>query len=128
MSLHVVDSSCWIEFFKGSTLGGWVRETIKNEDDLLVPTLSLYEVHRVLYKQNLTAVQMQQVMGLMQRGQVIELTAARALAASSVASQHKLAMADAVMYSTALEFGATFWTFDVDYKGLPRVKYKPKPT
>lgn len=32
----------------------------------------------------------------------------------------------AVMYSTALEFGATFWTFDVDYKGLPMVKYKAK--
>jgi toxin FitB len=126
MSLHVVDSSCWIEFFKGSTLGGWVRETLKNEKDILVPTLSLYEVHRVLSKQNLTDAQMQQVMGLMQRGQVIELTAARALAASRVASQYKLAMADAVMYSTALEFGATFWTFDVDYKGLPRVKYKAK--
>ena len=126
MSLHVIDSSCWIEFFKGSTLGGWVRETIKNENDLLVPTLSLYEVHRVLSKQNLNDVQMQQVMGLMQRGQVAELTAARALSASSTASQYKLAMADAVMYSTALEFGATFWTFDVDYKGLPRVKYRAK--
>jgi predicted nucleic acid-binding protein len=126
MSLHLVDSSCWIEFFKGSTLGGWVREIIKNEGNLLVPTLSLYEVHRVLSKQNLSDAQMQQVMGLMQRGQVIELTAPRAIAASNTASQYKLAMADAVMYSTALEFGATFWTFDVDYKGLPRVKYKAK--
>jgi predicted nucleic acid-binding protein len=127
MSLHVLDSSCWIEFFKGSTLGGWVRETInKNETQLLVPTLSLYEVHRVLSKQNLTDAQMQQVMGVMQRGQVIELTATRALAASNTASQYKLAMADAVMYSTALEFGATFWTFNVDYKSLPKVKYKAK--
>ena len=126
MSLHVVDSSCWLEFFKGSTLGGWVRETIKNEVNLIVPTLSLYEVHRVLSKQNLSDAQLLQVMSLMQRGQVIELTAARALAASRVATQYKLAMADAVMYSAALEFGATFWTFDVDYKGLPRVKYKAK--
>jgi predicted nucleic acid-binding protein len=126
MSLHVIDSSCWIEFFKGSTLGGWVRETIKTEKDILVPTLSIYEVHRFLTKQNLTAAQMQQVIGLMQRGQVIDLTATRALTASSTASQYKLAMADAVMYSTALEFGATFWTFDVDYKGLPSVKYKAK--
>ena len=126
MSLHVVDSSGWIEFFKGSALGGWVRETIQNEGDLIVPTLSLYEVHRVLSKQNLNAVQMHQVTDLMQRGQMVELTATRALLASSTASQYKLAMADAIMYSTALEFDATFWTFDVDYKGLPKVKYKAK--
>lgn len=126
MSLHIVDSSCWIEFFKGSTLGGWVRETIKNEATLLVPTPSLYEVHRVLSKQNLNNAQMLQVMGLMQRGSLVELTAARAIFASNTASQYKLAMADAVMYSTALEFDATFWTFDVDYKELPKVKYKAK--
>jgi hypothetical protein len=35
-------------------------------------------------------------------------------------------MADAVMYSTALEHKATFWTQDVDYKGLPAVQYLPK--
>jgi hypothetical protein len=31
------------------------------------------------------------------------------------------------MYSTALEFGATFWTQDVDYQGLPGVRYQAKP-
>jgi predicted nucleic acid-binding protein len=88
--------------------------------------LSLYQVHRVLPEQHLTDAQIQQVISLMQRGQVIELTATRALAASNAASQHKLATTDAVMYSTAIEFGATFWTFDVDYKGLPKVNYKAK--
>jgi len=34
-----------------------------------------------------------------------------------------LAMADAVMYSIALEHKATFWTQDVDYQGLPGVNY-----
>ena len=36
-------------------------------------------------------------------------------------------MADAMMYSLALELDATFWTQDVDYKGLPGVNFFPKP-
>ena len=62
----------------------------------------------------------------MQRGTVIELTTARAIAASSTAQKHGLAMADAVMYSIAQEFKATFWTQDVDYKDLPGVNYHAK--
>ena len=34
--------------------------------------------------------------------------------------------ADAAMYSMAQEFGATFWTQDVDYDGLPGVCYFAK--
>jgi hypothetical protein len=30
------------------------------------------------------------------------------------------------MYSTSLEFNATLWTQDVDYQGLPGVRYKVK--
>jgi hypothetical protein len=36
-------------------------------------------------------------------------------------------MADAMMYSLALEFNATFWTQDVDYQGLPSVHFLAKP-
>jgi hypothetical protein len=35
-------------------------------------------------------------------------------------------MADAAMYSMAQEFGATFWTQDVDYRGLDGVEYCAK--
>ena len=56
------------------------------------------------------------------------LTDARAIEASRVAQLHNLAMADAMMYSCALEFGATLWTQDVDYEGLAQVEYRAKPT
>jgi hypothetical protein len=36
-------------------------------------------------------------------------------------------MADAAMYAMALEFGAAFWTQDVDYQRLPGVRYQAKP-
>ena len=62
----------------------------------------------------------------MRLGRVLDLTDRRAIAAAEVAVQHGLAMADAVMYSLALEHKATFWTQDVDYRGLPGVNYFPK--
>lgn len=63
---------------------------------------------------------------VMKRGKMIELNTSRAIAASEAAQKHRLAMADAIMYSIAREFGATFWTQDVDYKGLPGVNFFPK--
>ena len=59
----------------------------------------------------------------MRLGRVIELTDRRVIAASTIAAQYKLAMADAVMYSMALEHKARFWTQDADYDGLPSVQY-----
>ena len=60
------------------------------------------------------------------RSTVIDLNITRAIAASHIAHQYKLAMADAIMYSIAQEFNATFWTQDVDYKDLPGVSYHAK--
>lgn len=62
----------------------------------------------------------------MRRGKVVEVTTQRAIAASDAARKHRLAMADAVMYSIAREFNATFWTQDFDYKDLPGVSYHAK--
>ena len=64
-----------------------------------------------------------QALDVMRLGRVIELTDRRVIAASTIAAQYKLAMADAVMYSMALEHKARFWTQDTDYDGLPSVQY-----
>jgi toxin FitB len=46
--------------------------------------------------------------------------------AASLSTQHKLAMADSLIYATTLNQNATLWTQDEDFKGLPHVKYFPK--
>jgi len=68
-----------------------------------------------------------QCLNVMRLGRVLDITDRRAVAAASIAAKHRLAMADAMMYSLALELGATFWTQDVDYQGLPSVTYFAKP-
>jgi predicted nucleic acid-binding protein len=63
----------------------------------------------------------------MRLGRVLDLTDRRAIAASKVSRAHRLALADAAMYSMAQEHGASFWTQDIDYQDLPGVRYFAKP-
>lgn len=124
--MNVVDSSGWIEFFKAGANGPVFKPVIEDRHALLVPTIALFEVHKVLSR-SLPADLVKRCLDVMRLGRVLDLTDARAIAASTAASQHKLAMADAAMYSMACEFGATFWTQDVDYQGLDGVQYCAKP-
>ena len=123
--MNVVDSSGWIEFFNASRYGLQFKTVITDTGALLVPVIALYEVHRVLSRSLPEAV-VNQCLDVMRMGRVLELTDRRAIAAAEVAQRYRLAMGDAVMYSMALEFDATFWTQDVDYQGLPKVEYLPK--
>ena len=120
-----VDSSGWIEFFLGSTAGRTFKPVIEQTAKLVVPAVSILEVHRFLSRTSTAAVR-EKAIDLMCRSTVIELTTARAIAASDIAQKHRLAMADAVIYSIAREFNATFWTQDVDYQDLPGVCYHAK--
>jgi len=124
--VNLVDSSGWIEYLQDTPRADLFAAAIEERNHLLVPTISLFEVHRVLSR-SLPADLVNRCLDVMRLGRVLDLTDARAVAASHIAAQHKLAMADAAMYAMALEFGASFWTQDVDYQGLPGVRYQAKP-
>ena len=123
--MNLVDSSGWIEYLQDSPRADLFADAIENFRCLMVPTIALYEVHKILSR-TLPPALVAHSLNAMRRGRVLDLTDARAIAASEVANQFKLAMADAAMYSMAQEFGATLWTQDVDYQGLPGVQYWAK--
>ena len=124
--MNVVDSSGWIEFFTAGTNGLVFKAVIEQRDKLLVPTINIFEVHKVLSRK-LPAGAVQSCLDVMRQGRVLDLTDKRAVAVADIASKHKLAMADAVIYSMAREFDGTLWTQDVDYNGLVGVRYLEKP-
>ena len=124
--MNVVDSSAWIEYLQDTQRADLFAAAIEERVHLLVPTIALFEVHRVLSR-SLHADLVKRCLDVMRLGRVLDLTDVRAIAAANIAARHKLAMADAAMYSMALEFGATFWTQDMDYQGLPGVRYQAKP-
>jgi toxin FitB len=120
--MNVVDSSGWIEFFTAGASGLLFKPVIEQRDQLLVPIISIYEVHKVLSRK-FPAGAVQSCLDVMRQGRVLDLTDRRAVAAADIAGKHKLAMVDAVIYSVAREFDATLWTQDVDYDGLVGVKF-----
>lgn len=124
--MNVVDSSGWIEYLQDTPRADLFAAAIEDRPRLLVPTIAIYEVHKILSR-HLDAAVVTQCLEVMRMGRVIDLTDRRAVAASVASRQHGLAFADAAMYSLAQEHGATFWTQDIDYQGLPGVNYCPKP-
>lgn len=121
-ALNVVDSSGWIEYLMDTPRADLFAAPIEQRQALLVPTIALFEVHRVLSRK-LPPDVVKACLDVMRLGRVVDITAARAVAGADVSLRHRLAMGDALMYSLALEQGATFWTQDGDYEGLPSVRF-----
>ena len=102
------------------------KRVIEDRTRLLAPTISPYEVHRVLSRA-LPVEIVETCIDVMRCGLVLDLTDRRAIAASETATRHGLTLTDAAINSMALEHGAMLWTQDVDYEGLPDVNYRAKP-
>ena len=124
--MNLVDSSGWIEYLLDTERADLFAQAIEHRNDLLVPEIALFEVHKVLSRKMPTEL-VAKCLDVMRLGRVLEISDQRAIAAAEVALRHRLAMADAMMYSLALEHGATLWTQDVDYQGLPSVQWFAKP-
>ena len=116
--MNLVDSSGWIEFFLAGPNGPLFKPVVEQRNILLVPVIALFEVHKVLIRK-VPPDGVLACLNVMRLGRVLDITDRRAVAAADIAIRHPLAMADAMMYSLALEHGAMFWTQDVDYQGLP---------
>lgn len=124
--MNIVDSSGWIEYLLDTDRADLFADPIEQRNTLLVPVIALFEVHKVLSRK-VPADAVAQCLDVMRLGRVLPITDPRVVAAAGIAVKHRLAMADAMMYSLALELNATFWTQDVDYQGLPGVNYFDKP-
>ena len=123
--MKVVDSSGWLEYLAAGPNAGFFAKAIEATADLIVPTVSLYEVFKRVLQQRGEGDALQ-VVALMQQGHVVELSAALALAAARLSVDLKMPMADSVMLATARAWDATLWTQDADFNGVPGVKYVAK--
>ena len=93
--------------------------------DLLVPTLSLYEVFKRVLQQRGEDDALQAV-ALMQQGTIVELSGSLALSAARISLNDKIPMADSIMLATARAYGATLWSQDSDFENIAGVRYVAK--
>ena len=123
--MNVVGSSGWLEYFADAPNAAFFAPAVEATRELLVPTLSLYEVFKRVLQQRGEGEALQAV-ALMQQGQIVELTAPLALAAAKASIEHRLPMADSIMLATAQAHGAILWTQDADFERIAGVKYVAK--
>jgi predicted nucleic acid-binding protein len=121
--LNVVDSSAWLEYFTGGAAADFFAPAVEDTAALIVPTVSLYEVFKRILAQRGENAALAAV-AAMQQGAVVDLTPPLALSAAALSLEHKLPMADSIMYASARAFGATLWTQDSDFESLPNVRYR----
>jgi len=123
--LNVVDSSGWLEYFRGGPNAEVFAPAVTDREKLVVPVLTIYEVVRK-YLARGSDLQAMEAAAAMQRGRVVDLDTALAVEAARLGCRHKLPMADAVILATARAAGAVLWTMDGDFEGLPGVEYIPR--
>lgn len=120
--LKVVDSSAWLAYFADEPGARAFASAIENSESLVVPTICLTEVFKVVARQRGEGDALQAI-AVMQQGRVVELDAELALSAAVVGLEHKLPLADSIVYATARLLGAVVWTQGDDFEGLPNARY-----
>ena len=123
--MNVVDSSGWLEYFIDGANADFFSPAIEDDENLIVPTISLYEVFKKILVQR-GQEEALEVVALMYSGKVVDLTREIALNAAKISFEMKLPMADSIMLATSRTENATLWTQDEHFKGLQGVKYVEK--
>lgn len=123
--MNVVDSSGWLEYLAEAPNADFFAPAIENTAELIVPSISIYEVFkRVCQQRDETAAL--QATALMMQAQVVNLDISIALSAAKISIALSLPMADSVILATARAFGATLWTQDEHFKKMEGVRYTAK--
>ncbi|HZF14965.1 MAG TPA: type II toxin-antitoxin system VapC family toxin [Steroidobacteraceae bacterium] len=125
--MNVVDSSAWLEYFADGPNAGFFASPIETHADLLIPTVTLFEVFKRIRQQRSEGEALQAV-AVMQSGTVVDLDAPLALEAGRLSIEHGLPLADSILLATARAHEATLWTQDADFKSLPGVKFMERRT
>jgi predicted nucleic acid-binding protein len=124
-NVNLVDSSGWIEYFTAGLNMGFFTPPIRDVENLIVPTICIYEVFKRLLLELGEEAGLQAV-GFMDHGQVIDLDRHVAIEAAQISLEKKLAMADSTILATAKSNNATLWTQDEHFKDIQGVKYITK--
>jgi uncharacterized protein len=123
--MRVVDTSAWLEWLSDSALGRKVGPELPKAETWIVPTIVQYELARCLARE-VSEDAADQTIAFSSQCLVTPLDTRLAARAAEFAGDHALAMADAIIYATAVEMGADLLTCDAHFAELPHVVYFAK--
>jgi toxin FitB len=120
--MNVVDSSGWLEYFAKGPNTTFFKAALHKTESLLVPTICIYEVYKWIVCQRDDEEALAAI-AWMTTAKVVDLNQEIAIQTADFSREHKLAMADSIIYATARAFQATLWTQDAHFSGLEGVKF-----
>lgn len=114
----VLDSFAWFEYFAGSLAGSRVGRLLQTRGLIYTSSSCLAEFKRKQIREGQSW--KDEVAFIVSKSQVVPLSESIALRAGEHLEVH---FADALVYATALELGATLVTGDPHFRGLPSVEF-----
>lgn len=122
----LVDTCGWIEWLTAGKQADFFGDYLKKTHTLVVPTILQFELYKWVCRERDENLALE-VIGLTEQGMVIPFDTSAALHAADIARQHRLAMADAIIYSTALRHNAVLVSADQHFSKLPDVRFPSSP-
>lgn len=123
--MNVVDSSAWLEYFVDGPNADFFSSPIEDVKNLVVPTISLYEVFKKVLAEKDEAEAFKTI-AQMKQGQVVDLDEDIALSAARISIENRIPMADSIILATAKSHKATLWTQDDHFEEMAGVKFRQK--
>lgn len=123
--MHVIDTSIWIEIYRGSELGRRHLPLLSKPESIIVPTIVQYEIFKWLSRERTLE---EATVAITFTGECLvqELTTEIAIMAAELSAIHKLHTTDAIIFTTAQLHDAALVTRDAHFKDLPGVDYFEK--
>lgn len=120
--MNLLDSSGWLAYFTDGPNSDFFAKAILATEEIVVPTIVFYEIFKKTLSDKGEEAALQTV-GQLHKYKIVDLDEDLSLSAARISNEHKIPMADSIIYATAKKFGASIWTQDEDFKDLPNVKY-----
>lgn len=120
----LIDSSVWLEYFSGGPGSKGIEKYFKPPHRIVLPSVVEYEVYKKIKLERgermalLLLAQMERIAVSM-----IPIDQGLAVQAADISIQHKIPMADSMIYSAALNNGAIVITMDSHFKDLSNVQF-----
>ncbi len=122
---HILDSSAWIEILDHGPNTKHFKPILLQLPNLIIPTIIITEIRKFILRER-GQEKADTVTRSLSSGIIVEITPEIAKAAADLGHQHKLPLADSIIYATNISTNSTLWTQDADFENLPNVKYFPK--
>lgn len=122
---YVVDTCGWIEWLTEGVLCTAYEPYLKIAKNLIVPSVVQYELYKWISR-TVSESKAYEVIAVTQQGTIDVFDTSLALMAADASLEHNLAMADALVYASALKHKVLLITSDKHFEGLPQVEYLKK--